>query len=205
MSVSHGARGGVPVRSFRGPHRSVAGGRFLPTAVVGVLLLTRGPVASVDALEEHYADLPVSVEVASVFKLSLDNSQLVFQRMSPGKTEILGEGQFFNALTCRANTGRPWYLKAQLVSLKHVGMDYTLPASLLRWKAVEVQGVADPFVGRRDFQAFADQPVVIYASQGSDRVGQTVVIRLQYSLSCPLDAPAGDYVGQLIFTMAESP
>ena len=172
---------------------------------MGALTLVGTPATTVHALEEQYADLPVSVEVATVFSLSLDNPQLVFQRLSPGKTNVLGEGRFFNELTCRVNTGRPWYLKAQLLSLKHVGRDYTLPASLLQWKAVEVVGAVEQPAGRYDFQKFAEQPTVIYASQGSERLGQTVVIRLQYSLSCPLDAPAGDYVGQLIFTMAESP
>ena len=157
------------------------------------------------ALEEHYADLPVSVEVASVFNVSLDNPQLIFQHVRPGQTDLLGEGRFFNELTCRANSGRPWYLKAQLLALKHVGRDYTLPASRLQWKVVEAMGAATPPAGRGEFQAFTDGPVVIYASQGDARLGSTVVIRMQYGLSCPLDAPAGDYVGEIIFTMTESP
>ena len=47
--------------------------------------------------------------------------------------------------------------------------------------------------------------MLIYASRGEDERGREVVLQFLYSLTCPLTAQAGDYIGQIIFTMAESP
>ena len=157
------------------------------------------------ALEERIDDLSVSVEVASVFSLNLSKASLTFNNVSPGKALILGEGHWFNELRCRSNSGRPWYLKAQVVSLKHVQGAYELPATALTWKVVDATGSGEPVGGRSDFQGFSEQPALIYASQGDDDRGREVVLRLQYSLVTPPDALAGNYVGQVIFTMVESP
>lgn len=156
------------------------------------------------ALEEKVGDLSVSVEVAPVFSLSLDNPNLAFGLVNPGQTKTLGEGRFFNELRCRANSGRVWYLKAQLVSLKVLGKNYSLSPSYLKYRIVDLQGSAKDYA-RLGFKEFAEQPLLIYTSQGEDSRGREVVLRLQYSLTSAQDAPAGNYVGQIIFTMAESP
>lgn len=157
------------------------------------------------ALEEKIEDLSASVEVAPIFSLSLDNPNLAFSLIGPGKTEILGEGRFFNELKCRSNSGRTWYLKAQLVSLKLLEKDYSLPAPNLKWKVVESSGSAEPLGGRVEFEGFSNEPLLIYASYGDDNRGKEVILRFQYSLSCPLEAPAGNYIGSIIFTLTESP
>lgn len=157
-----------------------------------------------EALEEKIEDLSVSVEVAPIFSLSLDNPNLTFGLVSPGQTKVLGEDYFFNELKCRANSGRTWYLKAQLVSLKVLGKNYSLYPSYLKYKIVDLQGSAKDYA-RLGFREFSEQPLLIYISQGEDNRGREVILRLQYSLSSPAEAPAGDYVGQIIFTMAESP
>lgn len=149
-------------------------------------------------------DLSASVEVGGVFSLSLDNPNLAFGSIGPGKTEVLGEGRFFNELKCRSNSGRTWYLKANLVSLRLLEKEYFLPAANLKWKVVESTGSSQT-LGRLDFQEFSDQPILIYVSEGDDNKGKEVILRFQYSLFSPLDAPAGNYAGQIIFTMAESP
>jgi hypothetical protein len=158
----------------------------------------------VQALEQKVDDLSASVEVVSVFNLSLDNSNLAFGLISPGKEKVLGEGRFFNELRCCSNSGRTWYLKAHLISLKLLEKDYSLAPSNLKWKVVESTGSAEP-LGRLEFKEFSEQPILIYASQGEDNRGKEVILRFQYNLSSPLDAPTGNYVGQIIFTMAESP
>lgn len=157
------------------------------------------------ALEERVEDLSASVEVASVFSLDLSKASLTFNDVSPGKTRILGEGHAFNEVRCRSNSGRPWYLKAQVVSLKHIQGTYDLPISSLKWKVVDSTGRGEPVGGRSDFHEFSDQPTLIYASQEDDDRGREVILRFQYSLSAPPDALAGSYVGQVIFTMAETP
>lgn len=174
----------------------------LCTLLLGMALLWPRPVL---ALDERSDDLSASVEVAETFSLSLSNPHLAFHQLSPGNTEVLGEGHFFNEVLCRSNTGRAWYLKAQLVSLQHLGSSQVLPASSLEWSVVESTGQAEPMGGRHSFQPFAEQPLLLYESQGDDARGREVALRFQYRLSAPMDTPAGDYAGQLMFTMTESP
>ena len=176
--------------------------RWPRRAALAAALIAAGPAW---ALDERYDDLQASVEVAPVFSLSLSNPHLEFHQLSPGNTYTIGEGGFYNEVRCRSNNGRPWYLKAQLMSLRHVGMNASLPADALRWKAASVSGAGEPPSGRWDFEPFAERPVLIYASRGEDERGREVVLQFQYSLTCPLTAQAGDYIGQIIFTMAESP
>ena len=174
-------------------------------AATGVLLglgLLFSPASF--ALEEHFATLTAFVEVAPVFGLTLNNPHLAFQSVTPGKTQVLGEGHFFNEVRCRSNSGRSWHLKAQLISLKHLQQGYAMPPAQLRLRVVETTGSAEPTVSRTEFQSFSEQPMLVYSSSGDDNRGRDVALRFQYSLSTPEDAPAGVYVGQIVFTMAES-
>ena len=155
------------------------------------------------ALDQKFEDLSASVEVAPVFSVSLDNAHLAFGLVGPKTTKVIGEGRYYNQVTCRANSGRPWYLKAQLLFLKQVGGGTSMDPSSLKWKLVESTGSARPL--HADFSPFAADPVLVYASDGDDTRGQEAVLRFQYSLTTPLDVPAGNYVGEVIFTMAESP
>ncbi len=149
--------------------------------------------------------LSASVEVAPVFGVNLSNPSLAFPEVSPGKTYVLGEGHFYNEVVCRSNNGRPWYLKAQLISLKHLQQNYRLPPQQLKIRVFDSNGQGEVVRGRNQFDPFTAEPMLIYTAQGRDTEGAKVVLRFQYSLTCPPDAPAGSYVGQLIFTMAESP
>ena len=174
-------------------------GRAVAAGVVGTLL----SLPAAWALEDRFADLPATVEVAQVFLLSIDNPHLAFGQVTPSATIVLGRDRYFHEVRCRSNTGRPWYLKAQLLSLKHLESAYALPPGSLKWKLVEARGSAGL---ARDFQPFADQPVLVYASQGdNEQAGAPVGLRFQYSLTAPADAPAGTYIGQILFTMAEIP
>jgi len=155
------------------------------------------------ALQERISDLNASVEVAAVFGISLDNPHLAFGLIGPGKTKVLGEGHFFNEVKCRSNSGRSWYLKVSLVSLRLAEENYILTAPHLKYKIVESTGQAR--TEKIDFKEFSEQPILIYTSEGEDNRGQEVNLRFQYILSTPADAPAGNYVGQIIFTMSESP
>jgi hypothetical protein len=157
-----------------------------------------------EALEERFEDLPASVEVAGVFGVDVAQAFLTFQNVAPMQTTVLGEGRFFNEVTCRSNAGRPWYLKAHLVALKHTGTGRTLPAETLKWKIVGSTG-AGSSAGRVDFQPFSEQPETLYASGGDDVRGRDVVLQFQYSLTPPPSSLAGTYAGQLVFTMAEAP
>ena len=44
----------------------------------------------------------------------------------------------------------------------------------------------------------------MYTAQGDDMKGRPVYLRFRYRLTSPLDAPAGSYVGEIVFTMTEN-
>ena len=156
------------------------------------------------ALEQKIQDLTASVEVVPVFSLSLDNPNLSFGMIGPGQTKTLGEGYYFNEVKCRSNSGRNWYLKMQLTSLQLLGKEYHLSTPSLKWKVIGNTGSAEP-VGKMRFEDFSAQPILLYASLGDDNKGKEVALKFQYQLALSADAPAGTYVGQIMFTLAESP
>ena len=174
--------------------------RTCSALVLGLLLSP----ASSQALEERVEDLTASVEVSSVFRFTLDKPNLTFHDVSPGKTKILGEGRWFNEIRCRSNSGQPWYLNAQVASLRNSQGGDELPPASLQYKVVDVQGSGTP-AGGSEFRPFAEQPTLVYASRGADDQGREVILRLQYSLSTPANALAGNYLGQVVFTMVENP
>ena len=177
--------------------------KCLTLFAVALWVILGVPAAS--ALEERVEDLSVSVEVAGVFGVEIDQPQVAFNNVSPGTTTIAGEGRDVHELRCRSNAGRPWYLKAHLLSLRHAQTGTDLPAASLQWNIVDSTGSGEPAGGRGQFHPFAEQPVLVYASAGDDQRGREVLLRFQYSLTVPPAAPAGDYLGQLVFTMADTP
>ncbi len=156
------------------------------------------------ALEIKIEDLSASVAVNPIFSLALDNPNLAFGVIKPGETKVLGEGRYFNEVKCRSNYGRPWILKVQLTSLGLLERPYSISNSNLKWKVAESTGSAEP-IGRLEFKEFSDGALLVYASQGDDNRGKEIVLKFQYSLTIPIEAPAGNYAGQLVFTMTENP
>lgn len=157
------------------------------------------------AFEERLEDFSASVEVAAVSELSLSESHLAFRQVTPGDTAVLGEGRYHSQIRCRSNSGRPWYLKARVQSLRHLPSQEPLPAAHLKWSVVDVRGHGQPSAASGQFQEFSDMPTLIYAGQGDDLRGREVVLSLQYSLSAPLSARSGSYAGDIIFTMEPAP
>jgi hypothetical protein len=174
--------------------------KHLASVVLVFLLLC----VKAEALELKMDDISASVEVLPTFGISFDNPNLYFGLIKPGDTKVLGEGRFFNQIRCRSNSGRSWFVKAQIVSLSLLEKEYKLPAGNLKWKVVESTGSAQP-PGGFDFQSFSTESLPVYVSQGEDDIGKEVVLSMQYSLESPPDAPAGNYAGQIVFTMTESP
>lgn len=157
------------------------------------------------AFEERLEDFSVSVEVAEVSELSLTESHLAFRQVLPGEPQVLGEGRYHNQLRCRSNSGRPWYLKARVASLRHLPSQDPMPASYLKWSAVDITGHGATAGGDGHFQEFSEQPTLMYAGQGDDLRGREVVLSLQYSLTVPPTARSGSYAGDIIFSLEPAP
>jgi len=175
--------------------------RLMGATLLGLCLAA----GAASAFEERLEDLSASVDVASVSELDLSSSHLAFPELSPGKTVILGEGRYFNQLRCRSNSGRPWFLKARVESLRHIQGQTDLPAAYMKWSVVQGTGAGEPTGGFGRFQEFSDVPQVIYTAEGDDLRGREVVLSLQYSLTTPPDARSGGYMGDIVFSMEEAP
>ena len=171
--------------------------RWIP----GFLLVLGAPIQA-RALQEQFEDLSATVEVGGVFGLDVPQTFLAFHNLSPGETRMLGEGQP-HEVRCRSNSGRPWYLKAQVISLRDTATGRALAVSYLKWRIIDSTGDGSTTGG--EFREFTEQSSLIYASHGLDEKGREVVLKFQYSLTSPPTAIAGTYVGQIIFTMAENP
>lgn len=154
------------------------------------------------AISERFQDLPASVDVAQVFGLDVTRSSLTFENAQPGRDTVIGSGGSLNQVTCRSNTGRSWYLKAQVRSLTHLQQAIDLPTGSLKWRVTSSTGQGE--ISQRDFRGFSDEAAVIYAAAGDDLRGRQVALSFEYSLTVPSNAPAGTYVGQLVFTMVEN-
>jgi hypothetical protein len=171
------------------------------TTLAGGCLLA--PAAG--AFDERLEDLSASVEVASVSEVDVDTAHLAFTDLVPGQTTVLGEGRHFNQVRCRSNSGRPWYLKARVESLRHLEGGQLLPAPFLKWKVVDSTGHGEPAGAPGSFEEFSDQLSVIYSAQGDDLRGREVVLSFQYSLTGPPTARAGAYAGTIVYSMEEAP
>ena len=169
------------------------------------LILLALATARVEALEERFEDLSASVEVGGVFGVDVAEAVLTFQNVAPGQVAFLGRGRFDNEVTCRSNYGRPWQLRAQLISLRHTAADRALPPSALQWRLVDSTGIGRSPVGSGAFQPFSESAVAVYLAEGDDLRGQPVALRFQYRLAAPPSTLAGTYVGQVVYTMTEGP
>lgn len=162
-------------------------------------------VFNLQALEEIFSDLPCSVEVSPIFSLSLDKNHIDFGLVEPGSKRILGEGGFFNELRCRSNYGRTWYLKVNFPSPpKLLGGKFYLPKDTFRIRVNQKISEAEPLFGLQ-FDSLDKESKILYISQKDENDGKEVILRFQYMFSVPEDAPAGNYQGQIIFTMTETP
>ena len=154
------------------------------------------------ALEEQTDTLSASVEVAPVFRVSLSQPALVFSSIESGHSEVLGAGPPFHDIICRSNNGRVWSRRGRVIMLRHAQQPYNLTPAALAWNLVDVMGrpLASPSHG---FTPFSDSAQVLYVSEGDAVAGREMVLRFQYRLTIPPGAPAGNYIGQVVFTMSE--
>lgn len=156
------------------------------------------------ALESRIDDLSASVTVAPVFSISLDDTSLYFGTIKPGETKIIGESRDLHQVRCRVNTGEPWFLKIQLSALRLAERPFFLSGSNLKWRLIE-SASSSGAMGGREFTEFSDRPALVYAGQADDTKGREVALKFQYSLTVPAEAPAGNYIGLITFTMTQSP
>ena len=186
----------VLTRRLRCLQDGVRGGTVL-------LIVLLGPQFRADAFEMQ-ADLEASVEIASIFEVSLSNPHLDFHRVEPGQTRLLGEGNFFNEVRCHSNAGQPWTLSLRFIPQPSAASARSVPQ--VQFKVVEVLGgSAQPQRGWPEFENLPVEPTTIYtATYEPDVQSREVVMRFQYRIVCPLDAQANNYQGQLIFTMSDA-
>lgn len=159
--------------------------------------------------EEIFHDIPVSVVVGEVFRVSVDKETIEFGSIS-GEFKVIGEEEregFYNQVSCQGNNGQPWVLKVQCTGApRFLGDDSgrTIPIENLKWKIVGKNGAGE-VIKENKFNSFKLRPEVVYISSGADNTGNPVTLQFQYSFSVPGLAPAGRYHTGIVFTMTQEP
>lgn len=177
--------------------------------IIGFFLL----IASFTGLllaEEVFQDVPASVVVGEVFRLSLDKENIDFGSIS-GEFKVIGRdepGGFYNQVSCQGNNGKPWVLKIQATQPPTFAGDNsgkTIPIENFKWKVIGKSGTGQ-VIRENEFNSFSLTPQVVYRSAGPDDTGNPVTLEFQYGLSVPaLVPPAGRYQTSIIFTLTQEP
>jgi len=152
--------------------------------------------------EQTQTDMSVSVVILPVFKLSVDNANISFGYVEPGKTVELYPDRNFNEVVCVSNKGNKWYLKLSIMGDIIGPQNSKVGPDCFKWK---VDGSTGDGILQEGWNAFKDQPVIAYTSGDMDTKGPDVVVRLKYKLDLPGNAIGGNYSVKILYTMTDIP
>ena len=155
------------------------------------------------AEETPPVDLSASVSVKLLFKMDIDKSVISFGRVLPGEWKNLGEGSYYNQVTCQSNNGKIWYLLISLSSpLTGARHNEKIPANKLKYMPGWTNGtgtVHDQYT----FKEFGTEDSYVYTSNVEDAIANPLYIQFQYGVNVPDNGTADDYSATVVYTMME--
>jgi len=151
--------------------------------------------------EQVERDMFGAVTVNPIFAVSLDNADVNFGYVEPGKSVELKPDTYYNAVTCNSNKGRAWYLKLSILG-EVIGPTTNIPLDSFKWLVFKAIGDGAAVEG---WQPLAETPLVAYTSAGRDNTGEEVTIQFKYKLDLPGTAMAGNYRTKILYTMTDVP
>lgn len=169
--------------------------------LIALFLAAMWPAHPVSS-EEVYRDMYVSVAVLPTFKLSLDNANINFGYVDPGKSVELYPEKNYNEVKCVSNKGTKWYLRLSIIGdiVAPVGGNVTIDC--FKWMIASSTGDG---VAEKDWHPFTAEPSQAYTSGTNDMIGEEVTIRLKYKLDLPKNSIGGNYGLNVLYTMTENP
>jgi hypothetical protein len=166
-------------------------------AIVSALLILTiaGPLEA----EQTETDIYAAVVVNPVFNLTLDNADINFGYVEPGKSVELKADTYYNVVTCNSNKGKRWYLKLSILG-EIAGPTPSISPSSFEWMVFRYEGAGAAAEGWKPFGA---EPQVAYQSGGPDDAGGDVTLQFKYRINLPGDALAGYYRVKVLYTMTD--
>ena len=152
--------------------------------------------------EEAYSDMYVSVVILPNFKLNLDNTNINFGFIDPGKTVELYPDKNYNEVKCVSNKGAKWYLRVAVVGDIVGPRESSVAVDSFKWMMASSSG--DGII-EKDWHPFSKEPVLVYTSGPKDITGEEVTIKFKYKLDLPGNARGGNYGINIIYTMTDVP
>lgn len=178
--------------------------KSLKKYIVGLIIPIVVFVATFALAEKINLDSSASVIVNSIFKIDLDKSAIAFGRVRPGEWENLGEGSYYNQVTCQSNNDRIWYLRINVLNpLTGTGKGGTIDNSHFKYMAGWTNGTGT-VESQYTFRDFDTVSTSVYTSSVEDAMANLIYIQFQYGLSVPENATADDYTTTVVYTMMES-
>lgn len=153
--------------------------------------------------DEASFDFSASVTVKALFKIDLDKGVIDFGRLYPGDWKNIGEGSYYNQVTCQSNSGKIWYLTIKVLNpLTGVNNHTQIPNSKFKYMPgwTDGTGTVD---GQYTFKEFSSDNTNVYTSSNDDAMANQIHIQFQYGVAVPDNAAADDYTTSVVYTMME--
>lgn len=152
--------------------------------------------------EQTQKDMFATVTVMPAFKLSLDNANISFGYVEPGKSVELYPHTHYNELNCISNKGNRWYLKLSVIGGIIGPENSSVGIDSFKWMVARSTGDGVPEKG---WHSFAKEPVIAYTSGSADSTGSEVTVQFKYKLDLPPKAMGGNYNLNILYTMTDTP
>lgn len=151
--------------------------------------------------EQVERDMFAAVTVNPIFTVSLDNADVNFGYVEPGKSVELKPDTYYNTVTCNSNKGKTWHLKLSILG-EVIGPTADIPLDSFKWLVFRAAGDGAAVEG---WQPLTEMPLTAYTSAGRDNAGEEVTIQFKYKLDLPGMAAAGNYRTKILYTMTDVP
>ncbi|MDP2912809.1 MAG: hypothetical protein Q8N91_02245 [Candidatus Omnitrophota bacterium] len=175
--------------------------KILAALLICAFFLTFKPLEYVHS-EELYREMYASVVVKPTFKLSLDNANINFGYVGPGKSVELYPEKNYNEIKCVSNKGAKWYLRLSVIGDIVAPRGGNVAIDCFKWMITSSTGDG---VTERGWHSFTESPAEAYESGPNDMAGEEATIRLKYKLDLPKNSLGGNYGLKVLYTMTEAP
>ena len=153
--------------------------------------------------EDYTGTAQVMVSVATFFEVNVDRQLIDFNQMKPGETKEYAPNDEGVKVSCKSNTGNPWFLKIHDEQDLTDGNNY-IPNSNFFWYGNKGSNASGIWHGNgRD--NFTTEPVQAY-SAGADEYNNLpdgTDLFFKFKLQIPQKQPKGVYKTAIVFTLTE--
>ena len=164
--------------------------------------------------------MTAAVKVASVFSLSIDQTNIDLGSVKPGDwKEVPSTAGYSNAVVCKSNTGNTWYLKIKASGPLSLGSN-TIPLENFKWMSTYAGSKNSPYLSLSEglnhsatsgYVSFTMLDETVYTSglasalNDNNSLPNGSEVQFKYGINLPSNpAPlAGTYSTTVVYTLTE--